>query len=280
MSRSKSALIVFFAAVLFSTVTWSKKIPDGSIDEKIRESIYSGHEVLKYTISWSGGIKIGNLHLEVQKDAQEEEQYSIHARVKDSGIFHFFYPVNDTFITVVKGEKRLPVRYDVEQVEGSSYHARRHTEYDQQQGVAHYRKNDNPVETYSFSGEVHNEFSSFLYTRMLKLEKDKPVIVPTFADEKRHAVVVQTGDATTINNTLLGSVTVLPVSPLMDFKGLYDKAGDTVIYFSDDICRIPVRIVSKILIGSITAELVSYSSSTCKQYSSHQTETPLKIKKK
>ncbi len=276
MNRRFSALVIFLIAVFVCTVTWSQKIPEANIDHKISEYVFSGEETLKYEISWSGGVQIGDLLLEIRKDPDAEHTYIIHARVKDSGIFHFFYPVNDTFETKVAGSQRLPVSYDVEQKEGSSYHALRHTEYDQEKGVVLYKKNQNSPELFNVVGDVHNEFSSFLYTRIVKLDKNKPVIVPTFADKKRHEVVVQTGDRINIENKLLGKLTVLPVSPIMDFKGLYDKSGDTIIYLTDDICRIPVRINSKILVGSITAELVSYSSSTCIHYSAQSPETPSK----
>ncbi len=56
---------------------------------------------------------------------------------------------------------------------------------------------------------------------------------------------------------------VIEVLPRMTFKGLYDKSGDTVIWFTDDGCRVLVRIRSKILIGSLTAELVAYHGSSC-----------------
>ena len=102
---------------------------------------------------------------------------------------------------------------------------------------------------------------------MLLLDSEHPVIVPTFADGSRHEVVVLTGKPTRIKKTILGDVNVLPVAPLMKFKGLYDKEGDTTIWFTDDECRIPVRINSKILIGSLTAELVSYSNPLCKDQS-------------
>ncbi len=267
----------FSLCVLFiGSVTWSQKTPEGIVDVEIREHVYDGQEILKYEISWSGGIKIGDLFIKIEKDTQFEDTYTIYARVKDSGLFHFFYPVDDTFNTRVSGDKRLPVLYDVEQKEGSSYHAIRHTEYDQQNGIVRYRKNKNIVETFKITGEVHNEFSSFLYSRIIQLDKKNPVIVPTFADKKRHEVIVKTGDRITVENQLLGKVDVLPVSPIMSFKGLYDKAGDTVIYLTDDLCRVPVRINSKILIGSITAELTSYSSSTCLKYSTHTPEISLK----
>ena len=274
MNRSILGVFFFLSVILLCGVTWSSKIPEGMVDKTIRDLLYDGQEVLKYEISWSGGIKIGELAIEIKNESASENIYTIHARVKDSGIFHFFYPVNDTFDTRVSGDKRLPVEYKVEQLEGSGYQATRHTMYDQQKGIIRYQKNQNAVEEFKVAGEVHNEFSSFLFTRIIQLSKDNPVIIPTFADKKRHEVVVKTSDTIKIENQLLGNVDVLPVSPIMDFKGLYDKSGDTVIYLTDDVCRIPVRINSKILIGSITAELISYKSSTCLQYSTHAPETP------
>ncbi len=274
MNRSVLGVFFFLSVILLCGVTWSGKIPEGMVEDEIRDLLYEGQEVLKYEISWSGGIKIGELLIEIKNDSASENTYTIHARVKDSGIFHFFYPVNDTFDTRVTGDKRLPVEYKVEQLEGSGYQAIRHTEYDQQKGIIRYRKNQNAVEEFKVTGEVHNEFSSFLFTRIIQLSKDSPVIIPTFADKKRHEVVVKTSDTIKIENQLLGNVNVLPVSPIMDFKGLYDKAGDTVIYLTDDVCRLPVRINSKILIGSITAELIFYKSSTCLQYSMYAPETP------
>ena len=52
----------------------------------------------------------------------------------------------------------------------------------------------------------------------------------------------------------------------MTFSGLYDKRGDTVIWYTDDRCRVPVKINSKILIGSLTAKLVSYRNPICAEY--------------
>jgi hypothetical protein len=56
------------------------------------------------------------------------------------------------------------------------------------------------------------------------------------------------------------------VMPVMKFKGLYDKDGDTVIWLTDDACRVPVKINAKIAIGSLTATLDGYSNSACERY--------------
>ena len=237
--------------------------PLGVADPALLSSAYGGDETFQYDVSWTGGIKIGELRLQISRTTEGQDSFDIHARVTDYGAFRFFYPVDDTFVTLVQGAERLPVRYEVEQKEGRGYKAHRLTLYDQQRGLVRYRKNEETEQQFVMAGKAHNEFSSFFFTRVLPFAPGVSVIVPTFADEKRHEVVVTPREWTHFEETLLGPVNVVEVLPRMTFKGLYDKSGDTVIWFTDDACRVPVRIRSKILIGSLTAELVAYHGTSC-----------------
>ncbi|MBW6520898.1 MAG: DUF3108 domain-containing protein [Desulfoarculaceae bacterium] len=255
-----SSLILFFGV---TGAMAAETHPPGLPDPVLLHSAYGGDETFRYDVSWSGGIKIGELRLRITRAALDPESFEIHARVTDHGAFRFFYPVDDTFITLVQGPERLPIRYEVEQKEGRSYKAHRLTFYDQEGGGVRYRKNEEAEKAFSVTGKVHNEFSAFFFTRVLPLALETSVVVPTFADEKRHEVVVTPRRRTRLDQTLLGPVRVIEVLPRMTFKGLYDKSGDTVIWLTDDNCRIPVRIRSKILIGSLTAELVAYHGTSC-----------------
>lgn len=264
MARFCGALCYVF--VLFSGVivaVAAEALPLGTPDPGLLSSAYSGDETFRYDVSWSGGIKIGELRLRISRTAGDQDSFEIHARVTDYGAFRFFYPVDDTFVTQVQGDERLPVKYEVEQKEGRSYKAHRLTLYDQEADIVHYRKNDELEKQFPVAGRVHNEFSSFFFTRVLPFAPGTSLVVPTFADEKRHKVVVTPRTWTHLEETLLGPVDVIEVLPRMTFKGLYDKSGDTVIWFTDDACRVPVQIRSKILIGSLTAELVSYHGLSC-----------------
>ncbi len=254
-------VLILFCGVIGAVA--AETPPLGVPDPALLRSAYGGDETFRYDLSWSGGIKIGELRLRITRIAGDGDRFEIHARVTDYGAFRFFYPVDDTFVTLVQGPERLPFRYEVVQKEGRGYKAHRLTLYDQDAGLVRYRKNDGPEKEFVVDGRVHNEFSSFFFTRVLPFEQNRSVIVPTFADEKRHEVVVRAREWIHFKDTLLGPVDVIEVLPRMTFKGLYDKSGDTVIWFTDDTCRIPVRIRSKILIGSLTAELVSYHGTSC-----------------
>ena len=264
MSFFRMVAICFFVLFLLITAGVAAGAPPlGVPDPTLLASAYGGDETFRYDISWSGGIKIGELSLRISKEEEGADHFRIHAHVESTGAFRLFYSVDDTFMTEVVGPERLPVRYEVTQKEGIGYRAHRLTLYDQEKGLVRYRKNDGPEKEFVVDGKVHNEFSSFFFTRVLPYALDASVIVPTFADEKRHEVEVTPKEWMQMEETLLGPVRGIAVLPRMTFKGLYDKSGDTVVWFTDDACRVPVRIRSKILIGSLVAELVAYQGMSC-----------------
>lgn len=234
-------------------------LPIGVIDKSLLPVGYSGHEKMVFDVSWTGGIKIGELHLDINSLAGEEEAYEIRARVTTrNGALNLLYPIEDLHVTRVRGGKRLPFHYEVWQKEGYSYQAHRIVEYDQNAGYIRYTKNDKLAGEFRVAGEVNNEFSSFFNSRLMQLQPGSKFIVPTFADKRRVEVAVHVMDMENLNNTIFGTVRTIAVMPIMTFKGLYEKKGDTVIWYTDDQCRVPVRINSKIVLGSLTADLTAY----------------------
>lgn len=256
--------------VLWPVFFWQQSVAGTLTGPSVRPDaagvVYSGQEKLHFSISWSGGIKIGDLWLTLEDT--EDGRQKILAKVRDYGLFRLFYPVDDRFVTLIDKISLLPLRYEVDQVEGHAYHhTRRLTIYDQNRFAAAYQKNDGPMENIVMGGPAHNEFSSFYFTRILSFDGRAEPVVPTFVDRKRHLVRVAMTGKSTMKNTLFGQVNVLGVKPKMEFKGLYDKDGDTTFWLTDDACRVPMLIRSKILIGSLVAELVDYANPACSQWS-------------
>jgi hypothetical protein len=258
-------LLVFLICLPF--ISAAKEIAP-SLDPQALAVIYSGQETMHFSISWSGGIKIGDLYMTLAPSSSGDG-LALTARVTDYGLFKFFYPGNDTFTTFVRGPLKLPYRYEVHQLEGSDMDVRRQTLYDQQNLSVQYRKNNNPQLTYTMEGPSYNEFSSFFITRALQLSLERQEIVPTFVDAQRYKVAVHVL-AVEARDSIFGRVDTFKVMPKMSFKGLYEKDGDTIFWLTNDTCRVPVTIESKILIGSLVAELVEYKNPAC----------PLHIKKR
>ncbi len=232
------------------------------VDPTILATIFSGTESLHYAVSWSGGVKIGDIYMEIKPDKTGVEAYVISAKVKDYGPLKLIYPVDDTFRCWVSGPMKLPFRYEVHQKEGYGRKYTRLTLYDQTNHTVSYQKNQNQPEQFDLAGTVYNEFASFIITRALLLREGEQIVVPTFADKKRNEVGVALLQREQ-RDTIFGKKTTLKVQPKMEFKGLYEKSGNTILWLSDDRCRVPVEIHSKIVVGSLVAELVEYSNSAC-----------------
>ncbi len=239
----------------------------GIIDPALLATGYSGKENLLYDVSWTGGIKIGELHLQVNALPDTDDEYEIRATVttKNAAI-NLVYPIKDLHVTRVRGPKRLPYHYEIWQQEGYKYRAHRVIEYNQETGEIKYTKNNKLEGVFQVDGETNNEFSSFFNSRLMDFPLGGGFIVPTFADKKRVEVVVNAISTKRFDETLIGPVTTVEIMPVMTFKGLYDKKGDTVIWYTNDECRVPVMINSKILIGSLTAELTAYENPACTRY--------------
>ena len=268
-----------FVLMLYLNIVWAEdtapvvkkfdSIPLGVIDPQLVPVGYSGREKLVYDISWSGGIKIGELHLEINALPGAEEGHEIRALVSTkNGALNLIYPITDLHVSRVRGAEKLPYHYEVWQKEGYSYEAHRVIEYDQRKGYIRYTKNDKLEGEYLVDGKINNEFSSFFNSRLMDFTIGEQFIVPTFADKKRVAVVVHAVSEKIIKDTILGAVSAIEILPVMTFEGLYEKKGDTVIWYTDDECRVPVLITSKIRIGSLTAELAAYENAACKRYPS------------
>ncbi|MCP4342795.1 MAG: DUF3108 domain-containing protein [Desulfobulbaceae bacterium] len=242
-------------------------VPIGVIDAKLLPVGYSGKEKLVYDVSWTGGLKIGELHLEVNDLPEVEEGYEIRAFVTTkNGVLNLIYPIEDVHVTRVRGPNRLPYHYEVWQKEGYNYSAHRVFEYDQTKGYIRYMKNEKLQGEYQVKGETNNEFSSFFNSRLMPFDIGKQFMVPTFADKRKVDVVVHAVAQKRFEDTIIGPVSTVGIMPVLTFEGLYEKKGDTVIWYTDDECRVPVRINSKIIIGSLTANLTGYENSACELY--------------
>jgi len=262
---SCQSLLIFLVFFLLAGLSGAAQAMSPlTINKKILARIFSSTESMHFSVSWSGGVKIGDLYLTVAP-ADTGDGFVIIARVTDYGLFRLFYPVDDTFTTLVRGALKLPYRYEVLQKEGhGGRNTHRLTLYDQKNLQISYRKNNQPVKKFSLIGTAYNEYASFFITRALSFT-EKRAIVPAFVDEKRHEVaVIMLGREN--RDSMFGQVPTLKIRPKMDFKGLYDKDGDTVFWLTDDLCRVPVAINAEILIGSLTAELVEYRNSSCPEW--------------
>jgi hypothetical protein len=57
--------------------------------------------------------------------------------------------------------------------------------------------------------------------------------------------------------TKLGSFNTVVIKPLMQSEGIFNKKGEIFIWLTDDQKHVPVKMQTKVVVGSITATLVA-----------------------
>lgn len=227
--------------------------------EELMATAYPAGEVLRYNVTWMG-LRAGELTFEIKPLDDQGELLALEISARTAGMLGRVYPVRDDFRVVVQGPARLPRHYRIDEHKREPRRSRS-TIYDQENGRIIYHRSKDEVREYSVEGPVHNEFSAFFAMRVMPFgsqgNKSEQVVIPTFADERRNLVQVQLVGRD-IFQTVVGRQDYLLVRPRLDFVGLYEKAGDPEIWLTDDRYRIPVRVRSRIAIGSLVATLQYY----------------------
>jgi hypothetical protein len=223
-------------------------------EEALMASAYSGREYLRYDINWLDTIRAGVLQMEIEPIAPEKERYLIRVTAGTAGLLRLLYPVKDSFEIIVEGRERLPVSM---QQNDSRRQEQYRTVYDQNAMLVSFSKNGKAPVIYPIDGPVHNEFSSFLILRTLPLLEGGELMVPTFADMKKHEIAIHI-EGKEQRQCVLGEVATIKVQPQLTFQGLYEKMGNPMIWLTDDANRIPVRVEARIKIGFLIAELAEY----------------------
>lgn len=108
---------------------------------------------------------------------------------------------------------------------------------------------------------VLDVLSAFFVVRMRGVAEKEPLRLPVFDNGKSYVLEVRLlgRDRLDLPPPLGRKVATLVVEPLLALgTGLFVKEGRLKIWLTDDARRIPVRLQSKVAIGSVTAELESY----------------------
>jgi hypothetical protein len=212
-------------------------------------------EKLTYTLTWTG-IKGGTATQEI---IDEGNSIRVVSTARSADWISAFFPVEDRIESVLfkaaPPHLGLPQRYRMKIREGSH---RRDKEliFDHKSKKAEYIDHlKNEKETINILDNTYDAYSSFFYLRTMKLEVGKSVFVNILDNKKLWNVEVQVLEREKLS-TILGKVETVRVRPLMKSEGIFNRKGAIDIWLTDDDRHIPVKMKTKISIGSITATLI------------------------
>jgi len=213
------------------------------------------HEKLSYLISMHG-VPIGSAELEAQN---EKGLTSITLRVRSNPVISNIFPVNDVVETQhIDG---MFIMTKIRQQEGSF-------RSDEMFTINLYKKRVSWVDFVQSRSlkmtvpteEVLDTLSGIYYLRNLQLQVGKTETLHIYDSETFADVPVEILRREEVRLPNLSTVATLVVRPLQKTAGIFRRTGDILIWMTDDDHKVPVRIVTSIALGTITAELVSAES--------------------
>ncbi|MEK9136886.1 MAG: DUF3108 domain-containing protein [Bacteroidota bacterium] len=181
--------------------------------------------------------------------------YRVEFTVNSHPSFNWIYKVEDRYLTFIDVETIAPLKFEQHIREGS-YRRDFIAEFDQVQHVAKTTEGQYEIPEY-----VHDIMSAFYYARLLDYSTLKVGEGPTlhnFYKDKSHELKVKFLGRQELE-TEAGTFKTLVVEPLVREGGLFKTEGRIVIWLTDDERKIPVRVNTKVVIGSIDTELREYS---------------------
>lgn len=180
--------------------------------------------------------------------------YDIRFQVRSLQSLEWLYRVKDDYRTVMDVDGVFPYEFEQHVREGG-YKRDFKAIFDQANNIAKTTEGEFPVTPF-----IHDVVSAFYYIRTLDLKgKKKGDVIPlkNFFDRKTHDLGVKILGRQTIE-VEAGTFQCIVVEPMVVEGGLFKADGKILIWLSDDERKIPVKVATKIPIGSIDTELTSY----------------------
>lgn len=181
--------------------------------------------------------------------------FRIEFRVNSLPSFSWIYRVEDRYVTYIDVATIAPWKFEQHVREGS-YRRDFIAEFDQRRNVARTSEGTYPVPPY-----VHDILSAFYYVRTIDyrpLKAGDQVLLSNFSKDKTYDLVVRVLGRQQLE-VAAGTFNTVVIEPLVREGGLIKTEGRIVVWLTDDERKIPIRVNTKVVIGSIDTELKGYT---------------------
>lgn len=201
-----------------------------------------------FEIYWLG-VYVGKAVLEAENAGGIQR---ITSRVHSAPVISAFYKVEDFAESTVSGDS--PVRFRIKQREGK-YRSDKETLFDVGGRVTYFDHLKGIREEHEVRDKVlFDVISGFFHLRTRPMEAGSTVLLDVFDSNK--FLVTEVHVLRNEQVVFLGRETeATVVRPVLKSEGLFQSKGDIFIWLTNDERRIPVRVETKVGIGTVVAEL-------------------------
>jgi len=216
------------------------------------EFLSAEQETLSYRITLLG-LPVGSGTLEAK---QEDGEVRITLRITSNPGIAGIYPVDDLIETRLYHGNYIITK--IRQQEGSFKGNRGFTLFLREKSVfwIDLLKQTSTKEALPNS-EVVDILSGLYYLRNRPLQTGKTETLHIFDSNIYTLVPVEVVRRETLSLPGFKSANTLLLHPLIKTEGIFKRAGDILIWVTDDENHVPVKVETSILLGKVTAELIN-----------------------
>ena len=213
-------------------------------------------ERLEYNVQYMG-ITGGKASFTIGTDAVQvhgHSCYDVRFDVASLESLDWLYRVRDRYRTYIDVGGIYPLKFE-QRIREGNYRRDYTATFDQ---VAH--KAVTTEGTFDVPAFVHDIVSAFYYVRTFDLKryrKGQSIKLQNFFGKKTHDLEVKVLGRQRVT-VEAGVFDCVVIEPMVQEGGLFKSEGRIMIWLSDDERKIPVKVSTKVLIGSIDAELTGY----------------------
>jgi hypothetical protein len=212
-------------------------------------------EKLTFDVKY-GFVTAGVATFEVPKirKISGREAYHVTFEVNTVSSFDWIYKVRDRYETFIDVQGIFPWRFEQHIREGG-YSRDFAAFFDQRKGKAKTSEGEYDIPKY-----VNDIVSAFYLARTFDystLNINDKIPLKNFYKDKVYDLDVRYLGKETIE-VPAGKFRCIVVEPLVQEGGLFKSEGNIMVWLTDDDLKIPVRVKTKVVIGSIDADLTGY----------------------
>ena len=200
-----------------------------------------------------GVIHAGEAHLTIAGMESREGRrcYRLRSLAKSGGVFGKIYGVDDRIESSLDSAGLMSLGIEKQLHEGS-YHQDQKIRFDYASLRARYSGGD----TLPIPGPVQDDLTTLYVTRCLELRENQTFYLETHSNRVTYPMQVRVYGRETIE-TDAGSFECFRVEPRVDRGGIFKHSGRMMVWLTTDESHTPVRMKSKLPVGSITADLTA-----------------------
>jgi hypothetical protein len=221
-------------------------------DREVENNAFQLGEKLTFDIGY-GFINAGTATMEVKDIIEYNDRpcYLVQSTANSNKFFSSFYRVEDKVISIVDAVGIYPWHFEKHLSEGN-YRADKSYDFDQVGHRVFYGK-----DTIDVAPFVQDALSILYYVRTQDLKIGHSIYIDNFTDGKKYTMEVKVHRKESIKVSA-GKFDCLVVEPLLLTSGIFKHEGKLTVWLTDDRLKLPVLMKSRVLVGSISAELTSY----------------------